>query len=402
VRCPAPPAGPWQERKASFPEVDAGAWGSEFLSRLVQEAKDTPPGHGFRLTVHTSPEALVNTLTGLGLETLVEEPTPGTFVLYVYQPEPKEEVQRPAKAAAPGVLRPVPLVIQSATPVVYPILLRLLASRRLTREVRITEVKVWDKTEKHLGWIVNKKADISFSAVAAVAKLYQKGLDIRMTAIVVWDNFFILTRLPDVRDFGDLRGREILLPLIPAAPPAAVTTFLMQQLGYDPQDFRLVFGKPFGRPAEIKDKLVRGEADVALLREPEASWAIYEGQGAVREAIAYRDLWNQLYPGQGDLPNAGLLFKGALMREHPDLVALFEEETAAAVQWVNENPDAAAQSIAEIMGVPVEAARLFLQRAHLEYRPSREVLDHITHYIEVLNKAGYGGKPFGEIRSLFV
>ena len=86
--------------------------------------------------------------------------------------------------------RPIPLVIQSATPAAYPILMRLLASKRLTREVQVTEVKVWEKTEKHLGWIVNKKADVSFSAVAAVAKLYQKGLDIKMTAIVIWDNFF--------------------------------------------------------------------------------------------------------------------------------------------------------------------------------------------------------------------
>ncbi len=392
----------WQSRKDTFPEVDTQAWGKDYLSRFVQEAEALAPGQGFRLTVHMPPEPLVNTAKSLGLEALVEETAPGTYALSFFKPEPQEEARpRPAKAA-PGLQRPVPLVIQSATPVVYPILMRLLESQRLMRAIRVEELKVWDKTEKHLGWIVNKKADISFSAVAAVAKLYQKGLDIRMTAIVVWDNFFILTRLPEVTSFADLRGKAIHLPLIPAAPPAAVTRFLLQQLGYDPEEFQFVFGKPFGRPEEIKDQLVRGEAEVALLREPEASFAIYEGQGAVREAIAYRDIWNDLFPGQGDLPNAGLLFKGEILRNYPDLAALFQEETAQAVRWVNEHPDAAARSIAEVMGVSVEAARLFLQRAHLAYRPSTEVLDHITHYIEVLNKAGYGGKPFGEIRPLFV
>ena len=398
IQKPHPSITDWQARKASFPEIDTASWGKDFLSRLVQHAEHLPPGEGFRLTVKMPPTALANALESRGLESLTKTLPDGRYAVYFYKPE--NTPQR--HLGAPALHRPVPLVIQSATPVVYPILMRLLESKRLTRAVRIEELKVWDKTEKHLGWIVNKKADISFSAVAAVAKLYQKGLDIKMTAIVVWDNFFILTRLPDVHNFGDLQGKSIHLPLIPAAPPAAVTRFLMQQQGYDPETFDLVFGKPFGRPEEIKAMLVDGRAEVALLREPEASFAIYEGQGAIREAIAYRDIWRALFPGQGDLPNAGLLFAGWVLRERPEVAAMFAEETKAATQWVQENPEASAAMIAEVMGVPVPAAELFLRRAHLAYRPSSEVLEDITHYIDVLNKSGYGGKPFGEIRSLFV
>ncbi len=389
------PTAEWHAQREAFPVADTAAWGKDFLSRLVQEAEALPAGQGFRLRVQANPAAFVNTVETLGLESLVEENADGGYTVSFYKPAS-------APRRAPALHQPVPLVIQSATPVVYPVLMRLLESRRLMREIRVEELKVWDKTEKHLGWIVNKKADISFSAVAAVAKLYTKGLDIKMKAIVVWDNFFILTRLPDVRDFGDLREHAIHLPLIPAAPPAAVTRFLMQQTGYDPDAFQLAFGKPFGRPEEIKDKLVRGEIDVALLREPEASLAIYEGEGAVREAIAYRDIWNALFPGQGDLPNAGLLFAGKVLREYPDIAEMFEEEARAATQWVRENPQASARMIAEVMGVPVGAAERFLQRAHLEYRASEDVLEHIMHYLDVLNKAGYGGKPFGELRPLFV
>ncbi len=398
IRRTAAPTQGWQAQRHTFPEIDTTAWGKDFLSRLVQTAETLAPGRGFRFTVAAPPASLVNTVESMGLESLVEETENGAYTLYFFKPPTEETAPR----TAPGVLRAVPLVIQSATPVVYPILMRLLESRRLMKAIRVEELKVWDKTEKHLGWIVNKKADISFSAVAAVAKLYQKGLDIKMTAIVVWDNFFILTRLPNVKDFADLRGREIHLPLIPAAPPAAVTKFLLQHLGYDPADFHFVFGKPFGRPEEIKAMLVNGQAETALLREPEASFTLHEGQGVIREAIAYRDIWERIFPGQGNLPNAGLLFKGKILREYPDLAAMFQEETAAAAQWVNENPEAAALNIAEIMGVPPAAALRFLQRAHLEYKPSSAVLDDVTHYIDVLNKAGYGGKPFGEIRSLFV
>ncbi len=385
----------WAAERETFPVLDTAAWGKDFLSSLVREAEALKPGQGFRLALQASPQPLVNTLETLGLEAVIDRTAEGKYLVSFYKKA------QPAPEGAPALMRKVPLVIQSATPVVYPLLMRMLESKRLMRAIRVEELKVWDKTEKHLGWIVNKKADISFSAVAAVAKLYQKGLDIKMTAIAVWDNFYILSRGFEAQTFGDLRGRKIYLPLIKAAPPYAVTTFLMSRLGYDPQEFTFVFGKPFGRPDDIKAQLLSGEAEVGLLREPEASFAIHEGGGLIREAIAYRDLWENLFPGQGNLPNAGLLFKGEILREYPDLAEMFMEETAQAAAWVEENPEASARMIAEMMGVSPQAAERFLSRVHLEVVPSRQVLDEVMHYIEVLNKAGYGGKPFGEIRPLF-
>ncbi len=386
--------GSWQEMKEWFPLLDATVWGKDFFPMLIQEAESVLPGSGFRLELRMPPGPVVNTVETLGFESFVEEKRQGEYALYFYRSVGKVE-------GAPAVMHRVPLVIQSATPVVYPIIMRMLESKRLMREIKVEELKIWDKTEKHLGWIVNRKADISFSAVAAVAKLYQKGLDIKMTSIVVWDNFFILTRGLVARDFSGLKGHDIYLPLIKAAPPYAVTIFLMQKLEYDPADFRFVFGKPFGRPEEIKDKLMHGEADVALLREPEASFAIHEGKGDIRESMAYRDIWEKMFPGQGNLPNAGILFKGEVLRSYPDLSEMFLEEAADAVQWVNGNQSEAAMMVADLMGVSQEEAEFFLSRVHLEAKPSKVVLDHVMHYIDVLNKAGYGGKPFGEIRSLF-
>lgn len=391
---PHPSALDWKSGKEDFPILDSEAWGKDFFSSLVREAEATPPGAGFRLLLKMPPQAVVNTIETLGFESLTEETPEGAYLVSFYKPETRIE-------GAPALMRKIPLVIQSATPVVYPILMRMLESRRLMREIRVDELKIWDKTEKHLGWIVNKKADISFSAVAAVAKLYQKGLDIKMTAIAVWDNFFILTRGFKAEDFGALKGREIYLPLIKAAPPYAVTTFLLSKLGYDVDDFRFVFGKPFGRPEDIKNQLLRGEAEVGLLREPEASLAIHEGEGLIQESIAYRDLWEGLFPGRGNLPNAGLLFKGEILRNHPDLAELFMEETRLAAIWANENREESARQIAEVMHVSEAAAARFLSRAHLEVFRSKDVLDDVMHYIDVLNKAGYGGKPFGEIRPLF-
>ena len=385
----------WLDRKDSFEIIDVRRWKEDPFSELIKLANDTPPGEGFRLIQRFTPTPLINMIEPLGYETHVEEKGMFEHHIYFYR---KHEVKAKKKVLGDRV----PLVIQSATPVVYPIIMKLLQSGELMSRVKIEELKIWDKTEKHLAWIVNKKADISFSAVAAVAKLYQKGLDIKLKSIIVWDNFYLLTRGYKAENFGDLKGHKIYLPLIKAAPPYAVTTFLMKQLGYNPDDFEFAFGNPFGRPEEIKKMFVQGEIDTALLREPEASFALYEAGKEAQVSIAYKDIWEQLYPGKGNLPNAGVLFKGEILREYPEIAEIFLKETAKAVEWVNANPKEAARLSYDIMGVTPEEAELFLSRVNFTYKKSKDALENVEHYIHVLNKAGYGKKEFGDLKELFV
>ncbi len=385
----------WLDKKDEFEIIDVRRWREDPFSELIKLANETPQGEGFRLIQKFVPTPLINMIEPLGYETHVEQKGMFEHHIYFYRKEA-------AKTKKRIVGDRVPLVIQSATPVVYPIIMKLLQSGELMSRIKIEELKVWDKTEKHLAWIVNKKADISFSAVAAVAKLYQKGLDIKMKSIVVWDNFYILTRGYKAENFGDLKGHKIYLPLIKAAPPYAVTTFLMKELGYDPNDFEFAFGNPFGRPEEIKQMFVNGEIDTALLREPEASFALFESGEDAHVSIAYKDIWEKLYPGKGNLPNAGILFKGEILREYPDIAEIFLKETARAVEWVNANPEEAAKLSYDIMRVKPEAVELFLSRVHFDFKNSKDVVDDVSHYLHVLNEAGYGKREFGDLEELFI
>ncbi len=385
----------WLDRKEEFDEIDVRGWDEDPFSAILKKANETPAGDGFKIIQYFKPTPLINMIEPLGFETYVDKVSPIEHHVYFY----KKRAEKSEKKRYSGR---IPLTIQSATPVVYPIIMRLLQSKRLMDKIKLEELKIWDKTEKHLGWILSGKADISFSAVAAVAKIYQKGLDIKMKAVTVWDNFFILTRGYKAEDFGDLKGHRIYLPLVKAAPPYAVTSFLMKRLGYEPEEFEFVFGEPFGRPGEIKNMLVSGEIDTALLREPEASFAIFEGKGEIRQSIAYRDIWEKLFPEKGNLPNAGVLFKGDILREYPEISQIFLEETEKAIEWINKNPQESANISYDIMGVVPEAVKLFLSRVHFKYGASEDVLEKITHYIDVLNKSGYGKKDFGDLKELFV
>ncbi|MCK5735608.1 MAG: ABC transporter substrate-binding protein, partial [Spirochaetaceae bacterium] len=261
----------------------------------------------------------------------------------------------------------------------------------------------WRETEKHMAWIVNGKADITFSAVAAAAKLYLTGNDIKMASIDIWDNFYVLTRGYKAEKFSDLKGHDFYIPLYKEAPPYAVTEYLMKQTGENPEDYNFIFGNPFGRPEEMQRRLVRGEIDTVLLREPEASFAIHAGKGEISEAFTYSDIWQSLNNVSGQLPNAGLILKGDLVKKHPEIVKVFYEELENTIRWINENPQEAAEQSYDLMGGSVEALELFLKRVTFKHEKAGDRIEEILEYLKVLGS----NKPFSyvgdneEVRGMF-
>ncbi len=371
----------WQDEKHGFEELDVRGMPVDPFDVIMKKAYSIEPGQGFVLVQTFEPFPIIKMLSGMGFEYEIERVSDYEVRIYFYR-KPQEEEEKPLIATT----KKPEIVLQSATPVVYPVIMRLLQSKRLSNAINIRELKVWSETEKHLGWIVNGKADISFSALITSSKL--KDLDVRFKALVVWDNFVILTRGYRAHSFADLKGREIYLPLFDEAPPAKITRYLMKALGYRPEDFVFRYGKPFGRPEKIYTDLVTGKIDTAVLREPEASYAvkILQDQGVVYSELRYDDLWNQANPGFGNFPNAGVVFKGEFMQKYPDVAELFLDELKNAAQWVVENKEEAAALSFDIMRQPVDRVRLFLDRVKYIYQDGEPMLQKVKQYFDILRR----------------
>jgi len=277
------------------------------------------------------------------------------------------------------------VVIQSATPVAYPVIMRLLQSDVIRKNIAIKELKVWEETEKHLAWITSGKADISFSAIITAIKL--KNADIKIPALFVWDNFVILTRY-EAKSFNDLKGKQIYTPLFEEAPPTKITKYLIKAEGLNPDDFNFVYGKPFGRPEQIYADFVQAKADTVILREPEASYAlkIMHDRGEHVSILSYNEMWNKVNPGFGSFPNAGLVLKGDFVRKNPELVDIFLEELKSAINWVNDNKTEAAKLSFDMMRQPTDRIELFLDRVNFNYVDGNELVEKVEDYFDVLTK----------------
>ena len=369
-----------------FEEIDARQLEGFFLQKIIQTAQSLEEGKGLKIIQSFEPMPLYGVMEREGWEHFTQKIAEDEFHIYFHRLSAQEEENEPVEEiSAPFVhgTQKVPVVIQSATPVVYPIILRMLESPEIQKHFDVRELKVWEETEKHLGWIVSGKADISFSAIIASANLLNRDNDVKLATVSVWDNFYMVTRGYRASSFADLKDKKIHMPLFQKAPPAQVTRYIMRQFGYDPEQFDFTYGEPFGRPEEIAAQLMEGTIDTALIREPEVSYAL-NAHPDIQVAFSYSELWQQIKPQSHGLPNAGLLFKGAFLREHPDLAELFIRELDEAITWIHQNPDVAAEKSFEAMAHPYEAVRLFIDRAKFENIPAIQVKEEIQDYLSLL------------------
>ncbi len=351
------------------------------FDEIMKKAYQTEEGHGFVLVQTFVPYPIINMLTEMGFEAEVEQSAPNEVKVYFYK-KPQE------KSIVSGTTEKVDVVIQSATPVAYPVIMRLLQSERLRKHFNIRELKVWEETEKHLAWITNGKADISFSALLTSLKIYRFG--VKIPALFVWDNFVLLSRRENIRSFADLRGEEIHLPLFSEAPPARITRYLIKATGNNPDDYKFIFGKPFGRPEQIYQDFITGRATNVVLREPEASYAvkIMQDRGEEFSEVSFNELWNKVNPGFGSFPNAGVVIKEEFFRKYPEKSKIFLEELKAAIDWVNINHKEAARLSFDMMRQPVDRVELFLERVNFEYKSGQELLDKVRWYFDILYQNG--------------
>ena len=358
-------------------EFDTSERSDFFFPEIMQKLTELNSSSALKVISKFDPVPLKKMIEAVHYSQITKEINEELFEIYIYRSKNNVEVKEAIKSDK------VSVVLQSATPIAYPIILKMLESEKLMEKIEIEELKVWRETEKHLSWIVSGKADISFSALMSSAKIFNTK-KIVMPAIVVWDNFKLLTKGYEAKNFSDVKGHEIYTPLFKGAPPFVLTKYLIRLEGNNPDDFNFKFGKPFGRPDEIKDSLVSGESDTVILREPEASFALFEGGEDTHVSIEYGEAWSKHHPELKELPNAGLLFKGEFVEKHPEIAALFMDELEFATNWVNGNIKEAAEMSAEKMGVSVEEAEFFIKRATLKYVKSTDVEPKLKAYLQLL------------------
>ena len=183
-----------------------------------------------------------------------------------------------------------------------------------------------------------------------------------------------------IHSVEDLAGKTIYATG-QGANPEYILRYLLEQNGLDPDtDVTLVFAEP----AEITQRLMTGEAEVAMLPVPAATAAIIQGGGQIRQAIDVTEAWNELNSGS-QLIMTAVVARTQFIEEHPEAVAAFLEEYEASINYVNANPEEVSQTIADLGITPSAAiAQQAIPQCHLVYIDGADMVSSISDYFMVL------------------
>lgn len=227
--------------------------------------------------------------------------------------------------------------------------------------------------------LVQGEIDIAAVPANLAAVLYNR-LDVQALAVVTLGVLHVVDMTGEIESIADLEGRTIYTHGQGITPEIALNYVLLQN-GLTPGvDVNVEFR---AEHAEIAALLETGQAEIALLPEPFVSTVLARIDGA-RAALDLSEEWNRVQPAYGLIMSA-VIARREFIEENPEAVAVFMEEYAASVAFVNANVPAAAQLAVDFDLIPAAPiAQSAIPRSNIVFVYGDEMRENLTGFYSVL------------------
>ncbi|WDV45137.1 ABC transporter substrate-binding protein [Clostridiaceae bacterium M8S5] len=268
-------------------------------------------------------------------------------------------------------------------------LLRMMDTNALGDNVKI-EFKVWNGVEELLTIATNSDFGFLAMPVNTAAKLYNKGVDIKLTNVDTWGVMYLASTDSNFKEWKDLKGKKLYIPY-KSAPPDIVTQFFLKENGLEVGvDVELVYSTP----PQIAQMMKAGKIKYAVNIQPFIT-ASQMGNKDVKVVFDYMKEWKKVNGGEYEIPNAGIVTNKKFLKQNKELVELFESEYEKALNWALENPAEMAKLTEKYLGLNNKLIAKSLPTAGLNYKTSVDSKKDLEKYYELLtksNKESIGGK----------
>ena len=239
-----------------------------------------------------------------------------------------------------------------------------------------------------------RQADVGLFFGAAGAKLYNKGAlaDLRLSSVNVWRALYLVAP-PDLDGLDDLVGKKILASF-PGGAPDLVMRAAMRQAGYVPDaDFVIEY-----LPSDqVKQMLLSGKGDAALLPEPQASALMVKAEAQGLDLVAVVDLQSGFEAGawsDGLIPLGAIFTTQAVVDDPARLQALvrFEQAYRQAGEYAMAHPDQAGEMVERAFALhfggqlPAQAVASAIRSGRLVFEswPATELRPALDSFLETI------------------
>ena len=257
------------------------------------------------------------------------------------------------------------------------------------------DVAEWSSPETLRPMLVNGESEVTAVPTYVGANLYNRGIDVRMAAVVVWGLLWVLGPEGTAPDWESLRGQTIMVPY-PNDMPDLVFRYLATSNGLTPgEDFQVEY---YAQTPEVVARLVAGKGNWAVLSEHAATLAISQAQQndiSLGRVLSLQEEWGAATGTEPRIPQAGIVVPGWLADERPALLGAVLDELEQAVATVNAAQPETVAILSEGTGVPEPVVQDVIPRLNLDVVPgadAREELERFYTELSTLSPDIIGGK----------
>jgi NitT/TauT family transport system substrate-binding protein len=191
------------------------------------------------------------------------------------------------------------------------------------------------------------------------ANAYNRGINIKMLNVNTWAIDYLLTDGFKAESWEDLKGKDLALPL-QGGPLDFLARYLASENGLDPEtDLNLVY-RALPGAAQL---FMAGELDAIILPEPLATVSLANRESAELSMDIQKE-WAKIH-GDERIPFVALFVNGNFAEENPQFTNIINGYYKQGVEWVNNNPEAAAQLASKHFEMPAPVLKKSYSRVNL-------------------------------------
>jgi NitT/TauT family transport system substrate-binding protein len=254
--------------------------------------------------------------------------------------------------------------------------------------------RLWRTTDDLRAAIVSGRTKLFSTPTHVPANLANRGLPLKLLAILGMGHLSVVTADPKINSFHDLAAKPVL-GFFQHDMPDLVFRSAAKMEGLNPdKDISLSYVQSGMEAAQM---LAAGRADTAILSEPMATSAIAmaASQGrTLHRAVLLNEVWAR-HKSRSGIPMVGLAVHADLVEKSPEIIAALRVSLRPAAARVLADKKVAAELAARTMGFPAQMFQNSIDHSNIQVRGAREAkADLIDFYRTLLDTEpqALGGK----------
>lgn len=252
------------------------------------------------------------------------------------------------------------------------------------------DIQIWNNPEQLIAMTQDESYNILAMPMTVLAKLYNKGIDIKLLNISTWNLAYFVTTDKTIKTWHDLKSKTIYVPH-KSSTPDILTQFFIKNANLKPnEDINIRYLSP----SEITQLLVTGKIEYATLTEPNITMAKAKNND-IEILFNFNDEWKKLKNSNLDIPNAGFAAHTRFINENKELINNFLIEYKKAVDWVLENSEEASVLAEQYLSFNKENIKKSIHLLGLDSKMAVDSKGDLNNFYELLlnfDSSTIGGK----------